>query len=148
DHFREVGLDPVADAPKTWEELLEVADKLTIRRGTVIERRGFDFRYTELDVWLEPMIEQAGGRIFNEDYTRTAINSEATLKVLQYFRDFGPRGMNLGGPSYTQAHNAFYTDKSSVSMALSGLYQGLRIKRADMDLYEDFTIVPLPRFEG
>lgn len=147
-HFQDAGLDPVNDAPKTWEELLDVADKLTIRRGDVLERRGFDFRYQEMDVWFEPMIEQAGGQIFSADYTKTLINSPATLRVLEYFREFGPGGRNLGGPSYVAAHSAFYTDKDSVSMGLSGLYQVLRIKRADMDLYDNFTIAALPRFAG
>lgn len=147
-HFQDAGLDPVGDAPKTWEELLEVADKLTIRRGDVLERRGFDFRYAEMDVWFEPMIEQAGGVIFSDDYTKTLVNSPATLRVLEYFREFGPKGRNLGGPSYVAAHSAFYTDKDSVSMGLSGLYQVLRIRRADMELYDNFTCAALPRFEG
>ena len=148
DHFEEAGLDPANDAPKTWEELLDVSSKLVVRRGDVLERRGFDFRYGEMDVWFEPMIEQAGGVIFSDDYSKTLINSPATLRVLEYFREFGPRGRNLGGPSYVAAHTAFYTDKDSVAMALSGLYQVLRIKRADEELYDSFTIAPLPRFEG
>lgn len=148
EHFAEAGLNPVNDAPKTWEELLDTSSKLAVRRGDVLERRGFDFRYGEMDVWFEPMIEQAGGVIFSEDYSKTLINSPATLRVLEYFREFGPKGRNLGGPSYVAGHTAFYTDKDSIAMALSGLYQVLRIKRSDMDLYENFTIAALPRFEG
>ena len=31
--FRDAGLDPEKDYPKTWEEMVEVSDKLCIRDG-------------------------------------------------------------------------------------------------------------------
>ena len=37
DHFREVGLDP-ENPPKTWEELLEAAKKLTIKDSRVSDK--------------------------------------------------------------------------------------------------------------
>ena len=41
--FQDAGLDPETDYPKTWEEMADVADKLTLRDGEIITRRGFDF---------------------------------------------------------------------------------------------------------
>ncbi|MGB2782907.1 MAG: extracellular solute-binding protein, partial [Atribacterota bacterium] len=43
--FKDAGLDPDKDYPKTWEEMVEVSDKLCIREGEILNRRGFDFRY-------------------------------------------------------------------------------------------------------
>ena len=43
--FRDAGLDPETDYPKTWEEMVEVSKKIVIRDGDIITRRGFDFRY-------------------------------------------------------------------------------------------------------
>ena len=40
DFFREAGLDP-EDPPETWEELIEVAPKLTVRDGDIVTRAGF-----------------------------------------------------------------------------------------------------------
>ena len=42
--WREAGLDPNKDFPKTWEELPAVAEKLTKRDANGVPiRRGFDF---------------------------------------------------------------------------------------------------------
>ena len=40
DMFREAGLDP-QNPPKNWDELLEYAEKLTVRDGDTVTRAGF-----------------------------------------------------------------------------------------------------------
>ncbi|MBR4477163.1 MAG: extracellular solute-binding protein, partial [Spirochaetales bacterium] len=44
--FRDAGLDPEKDYPKTWEDMVEVSKKIVLRDGDIITRRGFDFRYS------------------------------------------------------------------------------------------------------
>lgn len=144
-HFYDAGLDPKTDYPKTWEDMFDLAEKMTVRRGSAIERRAFDFRYTSPEVWLEPMFDQFGIELYNEDASATLINQPATLEILQLFRDWGPHGRNFGGPAYSPAHY-YYTDPDSAGMAISGLYQVQRILAADEELYENTTVVPLPRF--
>ncbi|MFN3283209.1 MAG: ABC transporter substrate-binding protein, partial [Pseudothermotoga sp.] len=34
-YFREVGLDPEKDYPKTWEEMVQISEKLVIREGQI-----------------------------------------------------------------------------------------------------------------
>ena len=43
--FRDAGLDPEKDYPKTWEDVMAVSEKIVKRNGDIITRRGFDFRY-------------------------------------------------------------------------------------------------------
>jgi multiple sugar transport system substrate-binding protein len=147
-YFREVGLDPEKDYPKTWEKMLEVAEKITIREGEIIKRRAFDFRYPYyLISWL-PMVQQLGGSFLSEDGKRSTINSEAGLQVLQYMAEWGPNGRNFGSPTYRNARKTFNKDDGSVAMCLSGLYQIARIEAENSAFYEskEWSVVPFPRF--
>lgn len=84
--FREAGLDPERP-PLTWQELLEYADRLTIRRadGTPM-RTGFSLRKTGFkpgtaQKWFT-FLYSAGGELFNEDGTEARFNSEAGMRAL------------------------------------------------------------------
>lgn len=81
EHFREAGLDPERP-PRTWDELLDYAERLTVRApdGTV-ERAGISLRKTgykqgTAEKWLT-FFYSAGGVPFNEDGTVSYFDSEA-----------------------------------------------------------------------
>src|SRR5690606_25858533 len=75
--------------PKTWEELLDVAQKLTTpeRYGIVFETKpGYYQNFT----WY-PFMWQGGGEIQSED-GRSAFDSPATVQALKFWQD----AINLG----------------------------------------------------
>jgi len=146
-NYREVGLNPATDYPRTWEQMLTVAEKLTIREGEVITRRGFDFRYPYYLVAWVPMANQLGGTVLSADGTSGAVDSAAWIKLLQYMADFGPNGRNLGAPTYTNARRTFNRDDNSVAMCVSGLYQYDRIKAENEAFLPNVSVVPFPRFK-
>jgi multiple sugar transport system substrate-binding protein len=143
-----VGLDPARDYPKTWEQMVTVAEKLTIREGEVIKRRGFDFRYPYYLTFWVPMANQLGGTILTADGKNAAVDSAAWIKLLQYMADWGPNGRNLGSPTYTNARKTFNRDDNSVAMCISGLYQYDRIKAENEAFLPDVSVVPYPRFRN
>jgi len=147
-YYREVGLDPARDYPKTWEQMVTVAEKLTIREGEVIRRRGFDFRYPQYLIFWAPMAKQLGGTILSADGKGAALDSAAWVKLLQYMADWGPNGRNLGSPTYKNARATFNKDDNSVAMCISGLYQCDRIKADNPALLPHVSIVPYPRFQN
>ena len=147
-YYREVGLDPAKDYPRTWEQMVSVAEKLTIREGEVIQRRGFDFRYPWYLQFFDPLANQLGGTILSKDGKSAAVNSPAWIKLLQFMADWGPNGRNLGSPTYKPARSTFNKDDNSVAMCESGLYQYDRIKSENAALLPDVSVVPLPRFQG
>lgn len=147
EYFTEVGLDPEKDFPKTWEQMVEVSDKLTIREGEIIKRRGLDFRYPYYLQFLVPMVNQLGGTVLSEDEKTGAVNSPAWLKVLDYMQQWGPNGLNLGAPTYKNARKTFNKADNSVAMCITGLYQVARIKKENPDLLNHLSIVPYPRFK-
>jgi len=147
--FWDAGLDPDKDYPKTWEEMVEVSEKIVIRDGEIITRRGFDFRYPYYLVAMVPMAEQLGGKLISDDGKTAIVNDEAWLKFLTFMQQWGPNGKNLGSPTYTPARNLFNKDNNDIAMCQSGLYQEGRIRNDNPEFYEsgDWAVIPYPLFE-
>jgi multiple sugar transport system substrate-binding protein len=148
--FKDVGLDPEKDYPKTWEEMVEVSDKIAIRDGEILQRRGFDFRYPYHLVSTVPMVEQLGGKLISDDGKTAIVNDEAWLKFLKFMQEWGPSGKNLGSPTYTNARKLFNKDNNDMGMCLTGLYQQGRIKSDNPDFYNsgEWMVVPFPVFKN
>jgi multiple sugar transport system substrate-binding protein len=83
-HFKEVGLDPEKDAPKTWEQLGEVAKRLTIKQGDKFTRQGFKFAM-HAAAWtviqFNPILIGAGGTWFDKN-GKSTINNAAGVKAM------------------------------------------------------------------
>lgn len=147
--FRDVGLDPEKDYPKTWEEMVEVSDKIAIRDGEILSRRGFDFRYPYYLVSMVPMVEQLGGKLISDDGKTAIVNDEAWLKFLKFMQEWGPNGKILGSPTYANARKLFNQDNNDIGMCMTGLYQQGRIRSDNPDFYDsgEWMVVPFPVFE-
>jgi multiple sugar transport system substrate-binding protein len=148
--FKDAGLDPETDYPKTWEEMLEVSKKLVLRDGDILTRRGFDFRYPYYLESMVPMVEQLGGALFNEDGTEAIIGEDAWVSWLSYMKNWGPNGENLGSPTYKNARKLFNSNNNDIAMAMTGLYQEARINNDNPDFYNsgEWMVVPFPTFEN
>ena len=148
--FKSAGLDPDKDYPKTWEEMVTVSEKIAIRKGEIIERRGFDFRYPYYLVSLVPMVEQLGGKLISDDGKKAIINDQAWIKFLEFMKEWGPNGKNLGSPTYTNARKLFNKDNNDIAMCMSGLYQAGRIRKDNPEFYDsgEWRVVPYPKFKN
>lgn len=148
--FRDAGLDPEKDYPRTWEEMVEVSERIAVREGEIINRRGFDFRYPYYLVSMVPMVEQLGGKLISDDGKTAIVNDEAWLKFLKFMQDWGPSGKNLGSPTYTNARKLFNKDNNDMGMCLTGLYQQGRIRSDNLDFYNsgEWMVIPFPIFEN
>ncbi|MGD1816672.1 MAG: extracellular solute-binding protein [Pleomorphochaeta sp.] len=148
--FKDAGLDPEKDYPKTWEEMVDVSEKLAIRDGDILIRRGFDFRYPYYLESMVPMVEQLGGSLFNEDGSEAIIGEDAWVAWLTYMQNWGPNGQNLGSPTYKNARKLFNTNNNDIAMAMTGLYQEARINYDNPDFYNsgEWMVVPFPTFEN
>ena len=82
--FKEVGLDPDKDAPKTWAQLGEVAKQLTIKKGDKFTRQGFKFAMHSAAwtvIQYNPILIGAGGTWFDKS-GKSTINNEAGIKAM------------------------------------------------------------------
>ena len=145
--FKDAGLDPEKDYPKTWEEMVEVSKKIVLRDGDIITRRGFDFRYSYSLIYFIPMVEQLGGTLSE---TEGCVNKEAWVKALTFMQNWGPSGENLGNSTLTAPRKLFNKANGDIAMANTGLYQEARIAAENPDFYNsgDWMVVPFPVFEN
>jgi multiple sugar transport system substrate-binding protein len=148
--FRSAGLDPEKDYPKTWEDMVTVSEKLVIRNGDILTRRGFDFRYPFYLVALVPMVEQLGGKLVSDDGKTAIVGDQAWLTFLRYMKDWGPSGKNLGSPTYKNARSLFNADNNDIAMATTGLYQEGRIKADNPAFFDsnEWMVIPYPKFKN
>jgi ABC-type glycerol-3-phosphate transport system substrate-binding protein len=94
DHFREAGLDPDRDYPKTLEEFRAVAKKLTKydAAGNVV-RAGFQPRFGggsfNVAAKYMPIIHNLGGRVLSPDLKRAEgfMNGPETMRAFQFLHD-------------------------------------------------------------
>ncbi len=147
--FADAGLNADTDYPKTWEEMVEVSQKLVLREGDIVTRRGFDFRYPYYLESVVPMVNQLGGALLSEDGKEALVGKDAWIKVLTYMQQWGPNYLNLGSPTYKSPRKVFNQDNNDIAMCLSGMYQEARIKTDNPDFYnsDNWMVVPFPVFE-
>lgn len=147
--FQDAGLNPDTDYPKTWEEMVEVSEKLVIRDGDILTRRGFDFRYPYYLVAMVPMVEQLGGELISPDGTEAIVGEQAWISFLRFMQEWGPNGRNLGSPTYRNARSLFNHDNNDIAMAHTGLYQQGRIKADNPEFFDsgEWRVIPFPVFE-
>lgn len=104
DKFREVGLDP-DKPPTTWDELVEYSKLLTrdIDGDGRIDEWGINFT-TRANVGAVyafiTFIWQAGGRLYNDDYTAAAFNEPEAIEAVNFLRDLAHKYgvLNLSPP--------------------------------------------------
>ena len=83
-HFKEAGLDPVKDAPKTWDEFGDVAKRLTRKEGDRFTRQGFKFAMHAAQwtmIHFNPILIMSGGKWFDEN-GRCIVNNAAGVKAM------------------------------------------------------------------
>lgn len=146
DLFREAGLDPEKDFPKTWEQMREVAEKLTVRdSGGSPTRRGYDFPWTSpvfMYLVFEPMVAQLGLRIVDDLELTVNLNNEQVMQVMQYWYDW-VNTWKLGGPQYTDSRTAFWNGELAID-CLQGNWGVPLIEEAGID----WSLHPAPRWEN
>jgi multiple sugar transport system substrate-binding protein len=138
--FEEAGLDPDADFPETWEEMIGVAEQLTKRDADGrITQRGFDFSWGS-SVWMfleyGAMVRQLGG-------SELDLNTPEAEKAMQFWVDWVNK-YNLGGPAYFGSQLDDFLAEELVIECDLGSWAKPQIEEAGID----YTVKPVPIFEN
>jgi multiple sugar transport system substrate-binding protein len=142
--FREAGLDPVKDAPKTWDDVARLNKVLTRKKGDQIVQKGFEVRYVGTH-WLAMMfhhlIYQAGGEMLDRE-GRPAFNQEPGVKALEVWKSV------TVAPTVTKNSGASpFEDfaQEQDAMTYIGPNGGRQIVTLNPNMKDNFTVVPLPQ---
>jgi multiple sugar transport system substrate-binding protein len=89
--FRQAGLDPHKDAPKTWDDVIRLGKTLVRVEGDRMVRAGFDspFRVaTGMNLSLSlALVRQYGGDVLTPDLRESLLTSEPALRGFQHWVD-------------------------------------------------------------
>ncbi len=145
DLFAAAGLDPEVP-PKTVDELLDFAEKLTVKDGDRITQIG-----VLPTLYLQEMAWRFGGDWYDATTGKVTANNEANLGALQFELDVANR---VGGVDAVQrfqgslptgggaADNPFYQGK--IAIMVDGCWQVEFIRQYASDLNYGVAAVPAP----
>jgi multiple sugar transport system substrate-binding protein len=148
--FKAAGLDPVKDAPKTWDDLLTINPKLLKTQNGVLSQRGFDFIYGLPDDASGPintlagMAYQLGGTIMNADQTAATVNTDPWIRTFQYVQDWVYK-YKFGGPQYTSYYLAFIN--GSEGMGISGSFLAADLVSQKSPAASTYAVIQMPRWK-
>ncbi len=141
DLLKQAGFD---HPPETWEELAEAAQAMTVRRGPVFELAGMNLPVS-WQVFVEFLWEN-GGRIFNEEGTRSLLDSPEAVEALQFYCDLYHKyqvcptsGMPVAGGGVP----VFASRRAAMEiMNQFGIYN---VRKYAPDLLPEVGIAPTPK---
>ncbi|MBW7882261.1 MAG: ABC transporter substrate-binding protein [Caldilineaceae bacterium] len=145
DDFAEAGIEPLSkDTPVTWEELGEIAAKLTKKDGDRVVRIGLEWPF-QVPIWTvliqEPMLRQLGGDLVNAETGKPDFTQDAMVKVMQYVQDL--RAMGAVDPSLDQnLLEDLANDRASI--IIGGPWAAKPLNDLNPDL--NWDTAPLPQF--
>jgi multiple sugar transport system substrate-binding protein len=123
-----------SDIPKTWDQLADVAKKLTsgTTKGLV-----FNGEYARMGVFMA----QAGGRLVSADGTKAEANSDANVKGLTYVKDHlndgtfayaKDVGAGWGGEAFGKQLGAMTIEGNWITGAMTSDYPSIKYKVAEL----------------
>jgi multiple sugar transport system substrate-binding protein len=142
--FRAAGLDPVRDAPKTWDDVARLNRILTQKKDGQIVQKGFEFRYTDeraMCVTFHHLLYQAGGDILDRD-GRPAFHGDAGVKAMEAWKSA------TVAPSVTRNTSASpFQDFGSEQDAMSYIGPNGQAQAVNINprMKENVTVAPLPQ---
>ncbi len=133
-----------ADIPKTWDEMREVAKKLTIKNGDQIVQAGLNFNGDFHQNYLLGLNYQLGENIFKEDGTTPNVNSDTMKQIMQMLVDFyevdGVGSKDFG----EKGADSFGQGQSAMVIQWGHFYNTLNTTWSDIN----FGVFEIPTFDG
>ncbi len=129
------------DIPKTWDELIEVAKKLTIKDGDSIIQAGLNFN-DEYTNYLLGLNYQLGENLFQEDGKTPNINTDTMAEIMQMLVDmYEVDGIGSENFGETGA-DSFGQGQSAMVMQWGHYYNTLKTTWTGID----FGVFEIPTF--
>jgi len=151
DMFEAAGLDP-EQPPKTWYELVEIGQKLTVDKDGdgIIDQWGFNLAGGGAGAymfWFMPFVWGNGGAMFDND-GNVVLDSYETVQALQFWSDLIHEYKIVPESSVQYGsgdrYNAFVSGK--LAMYLGGNFNITSLRKDAPDM--EFGVTPIPKNRG
>jgi multiple sugar transport system substrate-binding protein len=148
-HFREAGLDPDKDYPRTWDDIGRVGKKLVKMQGDRMVREAFDFAMhsSTWTMWyFNTLIRQYGGEVLDASGQKCTANSEAGVKAMKT-RAMFVHDYKISDPTVSVGTNALPADdlpRGRVSMFIT--HAG-SVAQFGPEVMKDVKVVPFPQVD-
>lgn len=134
---------PYPDKNWTWNDLLEKAKKLTVKKGREYISFGFDIPEYLIDIFLR----KDGGSFYTKDFKKCNLNSPASKKGIQFWYDMMYKHQVMPTPAQADsvASSSGFADfftAGKIAMYICGRWKVISYREA-IDL--DYGIAPLPK---
>lgn len=129
DMFEEAGLDP-NKAPENWDELLEYAEKLTVRDGDMVTRAGFAIPTSAGHSTLIPFARQNGADLVDVENDVPTFNDKKTAEALEYLSEYSEKNLLIPFIN-NKDDNPFDTGKAAMRYGDINAYIALKSKGVD-----------------
>lgn len=146
DDFAEAGIEPLSkDTPITWEQLADIAAKLTKKEGDKVVRVGLEWPFIT-PIWTvlvqEPMLRQLGGELIDPETGKPDFTQDAMVKVMQYVQDL--RAKEAIDPALYQETYLDDMAFDRASIIIGGPWAAKPLNDLNPDL--NWDTAPLPQF--
>ena len=132
------------DIPKTWDELIEVAKKLTIKDGDTLIQAGLNFNDDFHQNYLLGLNYQLGENLFQDDGRTPNVNSETMVQIMQMLVDMY-RVDGIGSENFGEkAPDSFGQGQSAMVVQWGHYYNTLNTTWSNID----FGVFEIPTFDG
>jgi multiple sugar transport system substrate-binding protein len=147
DYFKKAGLDPVKDAPETWEDFYSVSEQIFAKTGIKGYQLplGISFGWY-LIIW-EPMLWQNGGQIFNPDGS-SALDTAGTRKAFEMWNDILNDRKTGCTVEYEGDSPVYDFAAGNSAMTIAGPFGNGTIASVGSDkVMGKYSVVPLPQVD-
>jgi multiple sugar transport system substrate-binding protein len=87
--FEKANVAPLSSTtPTTFDNLMEIAKKITVRQGGKIQTYGIDPSWVYCNGVINQMIQQQGGQYFNSDLSQIDYTTTEGKNAIQWYVDF------------------------------------------------------------
>jgi multiple sugar transport system substrate-binding protein len=139
DYFQQAGIDP-ANPPETWEQLLEYAQKLTIRQGSNVTRAGFSIPVASGNITILPFARQNGSSLIDENNNTAHFNDAATVEALSYLAQFNQKNLLIPF-TFNQNQNPFEVGNAAITVGSLDNYNS--IVASGVDWVKQIAFAPM-----
>ena len=140
DEIKEALDEMGCEIPTTWEELKEVANKCTIVENGETKRYGLSVPFDQWEFFA--LIQQAGGKFFNEDQTGLGCLEDGTAKeAFSFMKDLQDSGaLYYNDPANDQDNQMFTSGMAAMTINSSGAITSRRETIGDSF---EYVVAPL-----